>query len=92
MQYLKKHYDHWYPLADFVVEYNDYATEGGSQDFADKTVRKDLLQALGVKDRNLYSEVNKKNKRPPNEECVSNWDMLLDEVDKLGIERYWSEA
>lgn len=89
MKWLKRHYDHWLPLADFVVEYDDYTCENGCQDFADKQVRKQLLEALGVEDRELYSEVNKKNKRPPNSECVENWQELLDEVDKLGLRRYY---
>ena len=74
-------------LADFTVYYEDFTNNEDVQVFYNKEVQKELLDFLGVEHNNLsvYEQDNKKNIRPPSNEVVSNWNELMDAVEKSGI-------
>lgn len=77
-------------LADKTIYYEHFVNfdvKGGSPYMTNKTMEQDLYDFLGVKRRGmkLFSEVNKKNERLPNEEIVTNWDELIDTIEREGI-------
>lgn len=75
----------------FTVYYEDFTDPEGGQYFVNKQKRQELLGFLGVEDRGLYSELNVKNVKGPSEKIVRNWEELLKEMKRRGIERYYKE-
>lgn len=81
------------PHADYTIYYEDDLTDSGLgvAEFYNKETRKDLLENFfGVEDRALVDlEHNqKKNKRPPREEIVTNYDELMQEIERQNICQY----
>ncbi len=84
IKWLKNEIDKYSKYADFTITYKQM-TGGDSQFFYDLEVRKKLLDFLGVKDMNLVCQLNRKNKRPRNEDVIVNWDRVLETIKQKGL-------
>ncbi len=79
--------------AGFAVYYDQVTNNEDVDSFYDIRVRKKLLNFLGVEDSDLFVERKKniKNTRGKSEDIVTNWNELVNEMKKRGIERYYKE-
>ena len=83
----------WAKKADFIVYYEDDLTNNAHvSEFYNQEKAKQLLALFGKKPQRLHFEVQgglKKNKRPPNEEVIENWDDLIKELKYREINWYF---
>lgn len=93
MIWLRERIEEIRPRADFTVYYKDFTNNRNTRGFYDTEVRKKLMAFLGVRDANIEIplKTNVKNKRGRSEDTVINWDELVAEMHKKGIERYYSD-
>ena len=93
LKFLDENITEWNKKAGFVVYYRDVTGGKDTRIFHDLEVRKRLFNFLGVEDMttSVSWKVSRKPERPPNEECVTNWKELLEEVDKNNIKRHWDD-
>ena len=84
---LNKDIDKYRRYADITIYYKDFTNNQNSDCFYNKEVRRELLEFLGVDDRELQvsQKINKKNIRPSSKECIKNWDELMKELKDIRI-------
>lgn len=94
MKWLRMNIDRWNEKADYVVSYDEVTGNKDTRVFHDEEKRSDIYKFLGVQDcvTAVHEDINRKPARPPNKECVVNWDELLGAVDEANISRYWTDA
>lgn len=86
---LRKDIERHRKLAGLVLTYEELTGKEAADRFHTVEPRQKVLSFLGVSDKGLVCEVNKKNTRPPNEKVFTNWNEMLAEMKKRGVERYY---
>ncbi len=90
MVWLKERIDENRHRAGFTVYYKDFTNNENVNSFYDTEVRTKLLAFLGVNNKGLRVEANVKNVRGKSEDIVTNWNELISEMKRRGIERYYN--
>ena len=92
---LRLNIDFWLKKADFSLFYEGDVTKCGdnTKEFYNATKRAELLNFLGCDDRPIGTLSEKKRRLVyKSEDVVRNWNELLEEMDKRGISRYYSDT
>jgi hypothetical protein len=93
MKILHSNIDYWYKKSDLHVYYEDFTGNQNVNYFYNPEVKQEVQTFLNVQDARMKvsQEVNRKPQRPDNEDCVTNWKELIEQLESDNIKRYWDE-